>query len=179
MTSYPTVQWQPEPEQQWHPQPEWSQPQPQPQPQQWQPEWPQPPQPPLEWQSPQQSEWQSQQRPQPEWQSQTQRTWDLVLAIVLYSGAALLGLVAAYATCFFAFAADSCGANNCNDSYLGAAFIVSWGGTAVALVGSLVMIIVAAMKRWYMWYWPILAGILIVASFAGGVALASQVYVGS
>ncbi|MFI6042159.1 hypothetical protein ACIA8C_11025 [Nocardia sp. NPDC051321] len=125
-----------------------------PSPQQSQP-WPQPPQ----------------QSPQPQ-----QRTWDLVLAIVLYSGAALLGLVAAYATCFFAFAADSCGANNCNDSYLGAAFIVSWGGTALALVGALIMIIVAAMKRWYMWYWPVLAAIMIVGSFAAGVALASQVY---
>ncbi|MFI6171081.1 hypothetical protein ACIBCN_30180 [Nocardia sp. NPDC051052] len=120
-----------------------------------------------------QQQWQP---PQQEWQQPQPRTWDLVLAIVLYSCAALLGLVAAYATLFFAFAADSCGANNCNDGYLGAAFIVSWGGTALALVGSLIMIIVAGMKRWYMWYWPVLAAIMIVGSFAAGVALASQVY---
>lgn len=117
---------------------------------------------------------------QPQWQQPTpqppQRTWDLVLTIVLYSCAAVLGMLAAYATIFFAFAADSCGPNNCNDSYLGAAFIVSWGGTALALVGSLVMIVVAGLKRWYMWYWPVLAALLIVGSFAGGVALASQVY---
>ncbi|WP_433660545.1 hypothetical protein ACQPW1_47800 [Nocardia sp. CA-128927] len=125
-----------------------------------------------------QQQWQQ----QPQWQQPTpqpqQRTWDLVLTIVLYSCAALLGLLAAYATVFFAFAADACGANNCNDSYLGAAFIVSWGGTALALVGSLIMIIVAGLERWYMWYWPVLAAVLIVASFFGGVALASQVYTG-
>ncbi|MFI7001206.1 hypothetical protein [Nocardia sp. NPDC050175] len=124
-----------------------------------------------------QQQWQ-----QPQWQQPTpqpqQRTWDLVLTIVLYSCAALLGLLAAYATLFFAFATDACGTNNCNDSYLGAAFIVSWGGTALALVGSLVMIIVAGLKRWYMWYWPVLAALLIVASFASGVALASHVYAG-
>ncbi|WP_069161346.1 hypothetical protein [Nocardia altamirensis] len=108
-----------------------------------------------------------------------QRTWDLVLALVLYSIAAALGLVAAYFTVFFAFAADPCSANNCRDGYLGAAFAVSWGGTAVALVGSLVMVIVAAVQRWYQWYWPVLAMIMIVASFLGGVALASQVYTGS
>lgn len=116
-----------------------------------------------------------QQWPQPTPRPQ-QRTWDLVLTIVLYSCAAVLGMLAAYATIFFAFAADACGTNNCNDGYLGAAFIVSWGGTALALVGSLVMIVVAGLKRWYMWYWPVLAVLLIVASFAGGVALAAQVY---
>ncbi|MFB8276158.1 hypothetical protein [Nocardia colli] len=123
----------------------------------------------------QQQQWQQPQWPQPT-PRPPQRTWDLVLTIVLYSCAALLGVLAAYATIFFAFAADACGPKNCNDSYLGAAFIVSWGGTAVALVGSLVMIVIAGLKRWYMWYWPVLAAILIVASFAGGVALASQVY---
>ncbi|KAA8890388.1 hypothetical protein F3087_03575 [Nocardia colli] len=122
-----------------------------------------------------QQQWQQPQWPRPTPQP-PQRTWDLVLTIVLYSCAALLGMLAAYATIFFAFAADACGPKNCNDSYLGAAFIVSWGGTAVALVGSLVMIVIAGLKRWYMWYWPVLAALLIVASFAGGVALASQVY---
>ncbi|WP_405159947.1 hypothetical protein OG203_26290 [Nocardia sp. NBC_01499] len=120
-----------------------------------------------------QQQWQPPQPQQPQ-----QRTWDLLLAIALYCAAALLGLLAAYATCFFAFAADPCSATNCRDGYLTAAFIVSWCGTALALLGSLTMIILAAIKRWYMWYWPVLAGVLIVISFATGVSLASQVYTG-
>lgn len=104
------------------------------------------------------------------------RTWDLVLALVLYACAAALGLVAAYFTVFFAFATDPCSPNKCREGYLVAAFAVSWGGTALALLGSLVMIIVAAVKRWYMWYWPVLAMVLIVATFVGGAVLASEVY---
>ncbi|MEV6556735.1 hypothetical protein AB0M22_13525 [Nocardia sp. NPDC051756] len=164
--TYPTAQHQWSQQSQWWEQSPPQQP-PSPQPQQphaQQPEWPQPPSP------------QSQPPVRRHPQQPPQRTWDLVLTIVLYSGAAVLGMLAAYATVFFAFAADACGTNNCNDSYLGAAFIVSWGGTAIALVGSLIMIIVAGLKRWYMWYWPVLAALLIVGSFAGGVALASQVY---
>ncbi|MFF3221593.1 hypothetical protein ACFYV7_02255 [Nocardia suismassiliense] len=114
---------------------------------------------------------------QPHTRPQT-RAWDLALALTLYAGAAALGLVAAYFTVFFAFVTDSCGPNNCRDGYLGAAFLVSWGGTALALLGALIMIIVAAVKRWYMWYWPVLAALMIVASFLGGVALASQVTAG-
>ncbi|MBF6469909.1 hypothetical protein IU427_32825 [Nocardia beijingensis] len=107
------------------------------------------------------------------------RTWDVVLAIVLYCVAAVLGSAAAYFTLFFAFATDPCGTDNCRTDYLGWAFAVSWGGTALAIVGVTGMLILAAVKRWYMWYWPVLAIVLIVLSFAGGLALTSQVYTGS
>ncbi|WP_040871171.1 hypothetical protein [Nocardia exalbida] len=107
------------------------------------------------------------------------RTWDVVLAVVLYCVAAVLGLAAAYFTVFFALATDPCGLDNCRTDYLGWAFVVSWGGTAFAIVGVTGMLILAAVKRWYMWYWPVLAIVLIVASFGGGLALASQVYPGN
>ncbi|MBF6203821.1 MULTISPECIES: hypothetical protein [Nocardia] len=109
---------------------------------------------------------------------QPARTWDVVLAVSLYCVAAALGLAAAYFTVFFAFATDPCGPDNCRTDYLGWAFAVSWGGTAFAIVGVTAMLIVAAVKRWYMWYWPMLAMALIVASFCGGLALASQVHTG-
>ncbi|WP_174190170.1 hypothetical protein [Nocardia barduliensis] len=104
------------------------------------------------------------------------RTWDVVLAVVLYCVAAVLALAAAYFTVFFAFASDPCGPDNCRTDYLGWAFVVSWGGTAFAIVGVTGMLILAAVKRWYMWYWPVLAIVLIVASFCGGLALAAQVH---
>ncbi|WP_280479543.1 hypothetical protein [Nocardia asiatica] len=104
------------------------------------------------------------------------RTWDVVLAVVLYCVAAVLGLAAAYFTVFFAFATDPCGPDDCRTGYLGWAFAVSWGGTALAIVGATGMLILAAVKRWYMWYWPVLAIVLIVASFSSGLALAGQVH---
>ncbi|MEU7630180.1 hypothetical protein AB0C34_09375 [Nocardia sp. NPDC049220] len=104
------------------------------------------------------------------------RAWDLALAVVLYCAAAVLGMAAAYFTLFFAFAADSCTPDNCRSEYLTWGFAVSWGGTAFALLGSLALIIVAVVKRWYLWMWPVLAMVLIVGSFFGGAALATRVY---
>ncbi|WP_327110938.1 hypothetical protein OHB12_24320 [Nocardia sp. NBC_01730] len=109
---------------------------------------------------------------------QQARTWDLVLAVLLYCGAAVLGLVAAYFTLFFAFATDPCTQDNCRTEYLTWAFVVSWGGTALALLGSLALLVVAAVKRWYLWFWPVSAILLIIGSFFGGAALAAQVYIG-
>lgn len=100
---------------------------------------------------------------------------DIAISVVLFMFACGVGLVAAYATLFFAFASDSCGYQTCNDSYMTAAFAVSWGGTAFALVGSLVMIVVAAVRRTMMWIWPTLALVVIVGSFFLGVACAAQV----
>ncbi|MGK8521176.1 hypothetical protein ACRS6B_06265 [Nocardia asteroides] len=110
---------------------------------------------------------------------QPMRTWDVVLAVVLYGVAVILGPAAAYFTVFFAFATDPCGPDDCRTGYLGWAFVVSWGGTAFAIVGATVMLIVAAVRRWYLWYWPVLAIVLTVASFGGGLALASQVHPGA
>ncbi|MGO4615321.1 hypothetical protein AB4305_12705 [Nocardia sp. 2YAB30] len=55
---------------------------------------------------------------------------------------------------------------------------MSWGGTALALLGFLALLVVAVAKRWYLWLWPVLAILLIVGSFFGGVALAAQVHIG-
>ncbi|MBF6296189.1 hypothetical protein IU459_01365 [Nocardia amamiensis] len=106
------------------------------------------------------------------------RTWDLVLAIVLYCAAAILGLTAAYFTLFFAFATDPCTPTTCRTEYLAWAFAVSWGGTGLALAGTFATLIVAVIKRWYLWFWPVLAMLLIIGSFCGGAALAAQVYTG-
>lgn len=102
----------------------------------------------------------------------TARTWDVILGWTLFGFACLIGLCAAYATIFFAFAADSCNDQTCNSDYIGLAFVVSWGGTAVALVGALVMLIVSTVKGWLMWYWPVIATAIVVGGFFAGFALA-------
>ncbi|WP_157129372.1 hypothetical protein [Nocardia amamiensis] len=106
------------------------------------------------------------------------RAWDLTLAAVLYVGAVALGSAAAYFTVFFAFATDPCSYGTCRTEYLTWAFAVSWGGTALALLGTLAVLIVAAIRRWYLWFWPVLAMLLIVGSYCGGLALAGQIYTG-
>ncbi|MBF6176233.1 hypothetical protein [Nocardia blacklockiae] len=114
--------------------------------------------------------------PYPPRKAEPVRTWDLVLAILLYALATLLGLFAATFTPFFAMATDPCGAGTgCREEFATWGILVSWGGTAAALGGGLVMVIVAAVKRWYMWWWAALALVLVPLSFFAGLFLAEQV----
>ncbi|MBF6212889.1 hypothetical protein IU433_29960 [Nocardia puris] len=100
------------------------------------------------------------------------RTWDAVLSVVLYSVAALLGALAAYITVFFVMAAGACSTEStCDEGLIVIAMILSWGGTALAILGIPLALLIAALKRWTMWWWGALANVLVIATFFGGVAL--------
>ncbi|MBB5913961.1 hypothetical protein BJY24_002828 [Nocardia transvalensis] len=106
----------------------------------------------------------------------TVRTWDLVLAIVLYALASGVGLCTAAFTPFFAMATDPCGAGSgCREEFATWGILVSWGGTAAALGGGLIMLILAAVKGWTVWVWGALALLLVPLSFGVGLWLAGQV----
>jgi len=75
---------------------------------------------------------------------------------------------------FFAMATDSCG-EQCNYSALNAAYLVTWGGVAVAVIVAASGVIVAAVRGWMMWIWPTLALVVIVVALVIGVLLANSV----
>ena len=75
---------------------------------------------------------------------------------------------------FFAMATDSCG-EQCNYTALTAAYLVAWGGVAVAVVVAAAGIVVAAVRGRVMWIWPTLALLLIVAALLIGMLLANSV----
>lgn len=93
--------------------------------------------------------------------------------------AAALALLAAAASVllspFFVMATDPCGADNCDFSRLTWAYVVTWGGVAVAVVLAVVGMALAARRRTRMWIWPVSAFLLVVVTFAGGVLLAGSV----
>lgn len=76
---------------------------------------------------------------------------------------------------FFVMATDACGPDNCDESKLTWAFIVTWGGVAVAAVVAVVGLIRAARRGTTMWIWPAVALVLVVVTFAWGFALALSV----
>lgn len=76
---------------------------------------------------------------------------------------------------FFVMATDACGPDNCDDSKLTWAFVVTWGGVAVAAVVGVVGLIRAARRGTVMWIWPTVALALVVATFGWGFALAVSV----
>jgi hypothetical protein len=60
------------------------------------------------------------------------RTADVVVTAVLGAVLAVVAMLGAYFSLLFAMIADSCGVNDCNESRLLWAYLVAWGGIAVA-----------------------------------------------
>jgi len=72
-------------------------------------------------------------------------------------------------------ATDSCGTNDCDESKIAWAYVVTWGGVALAVIVAVAGMVIAARRGTAMWIWPALALLLVVAAFAGGFALAVSV----
>lgn len=104
------------------------------------------------------------------------RTWDLVLGIVLYALAGLLGAASVAGTGLFAMAADSCSSDHpCHEQYLTIGMLVSWGGTFLALAGGLAMIVLAAVRHRLIWIWGGLPVLLVPAAFFAGLFIAAHI----
>lgn len=99
---------------------------------------------------------------------------DVTITSILSVVAALAALGALGFSVFFAMATDSCG-EQCNYSTLNSAYLVTWGGVAVAVLLGASGVIVAAVRGRLMWIWPMLALVLIAASAFAGAMFANSV----
>ncbi|MGB6515353.1 MAG: hypothetical protein WBF57_20710 [Mycobacterium sp.] len=92
---------------------------------------------------------------------------DITITSIVSAVARIAALGSLWFSLFFAMATDSCG-EQCNYAALSAAYLVTWGGVAVAVIVAAAGIIVAAVRGRMMWIWPTLALVLIaVALFIG------------
>ena len=99
---------------------------------------------------------------------------DRVATVVLTALALLATVVSLFFSPFFVMATDSCGHTDCRDSLITWAYVVTWGGVAVAAVVALGGMIAAARRHTRMWVWPALALLLVVVTFVIGAQLASS-----
>jgi hypothetical protein len=99
---------------------------------------------------------------------------DVTLTSILSAVAGLAALTALGFSMFFAMATDSCD-ERCNYSTLDTAYLVTWGGVAIAVVGGASGLIVAAKRGRPMWIWPALALVVIAASTLAGAMFANSV----
>ena len=99
---------------------------------------------------------------------------DRVASIVISVLAVVAGRVSAFFSPFFVMATDSCGHDDCRDSMVTWAYVVTWGGLGLAAVVGVIGMIVAARRKTAMWVWPALALVLVVATFVIGAQLASS-----
>lgn len=99
---------------------------------------------------------------------------DRLATIVTGVLAVLAGMGSLFFSPFFVMATDSCGHDDCRDSLVAWAYVVTWGGLALAAVTAVAGMVVAARRRSVMWVWPALALVLVVVTFAIGAQLASS-----
>lgn len=100
---------------------------------------------------------------------------DGVAAAVFTALAALAALSSVGFSLFFVMATDSCDPDTCKGSRLAFAYIVTWGGVVGAAVLAVVGMVAAERHGKVLWIWPALALVVVAATFAGGVALATSV----
>lgn len=99
---------------------------------------------------------------------------DRLATVVLAAMAVLATLASLFFSPFFVMATDSCGHQNCRDSLITWAYVVTWGGVALAAVVGVAGMIAAARRHTRMWVWPALALLLVVVTFVIGAQLASS-----
>ena len=103
------------------------------------------------------------------------RSSDQVLTILMSALAVLAAVGSVGFSLFFVMATDACGPDNCDQSKLTGAYVVTWGGVALAALVAVVGAIRAARRGTTMWIWPALALVLVGATLAWGFALAASV----
>ncbi len=91
-----------------------------------------------------------------------------LLAILAGAGSVMLSP-------FFVMTTDACGADNCNLSRLTWAYVVTWGGVALAAVIAVAGMVRAARRGTVMWIWPVVATAVVAFTFGIGFLLAASV----
>lgn len=100
---------------------------------------------------------------------------DIALTVILSTLTTISALGAVSFSFFFVMATDSCGPRHCDYNALGAAYLVTWGGIGLAILIGATGIIVAAVRKWTMWFWPAGSLLLILVSTGIGLSLANSV----
>lgn len=99
---------------------------------------------------------------------------DAIFTAVLSAVAVLAALGCLWYSLFFAMVTDACG-EHCNDVVLGAAYVVTWGGVAIAGLGAIQGVRLAERRGWVQWIWPAQAICLMLVSLLIGAYLADSV----
>jgi uncharacterized BrkB/YihY/UPF0761 family membrane protein len=108
---------------------------------------------------------------------QTQRsTTDIIATVAAWLLAVIAAGLSLAVSPLFTMAADPCGADNCNTHALDWAYVITWGGIALAAILGLGGTVFAAVRHRRMWVWPTAALALVIVAFVIGTALAGSVH---
>ncbi len=101
-------------------------------------------------------------------------TTDTVATVLLWIALVLVGGVGGFFSLFAVMATDGCSTgpdDPCNYATINAAFVVAWGGLAVAAAVAIGGTVWAVQKRTAIFVWPLIGLILVVVALGVGAAL--------
>jgi len=101
-------------------------------------------------------------------------TTDTVLTILLWIALIVVGGVGGFFSLFAVMATDRCSpgpANPCNYTTINFAFLVAWGGLALAAAVAIGGTIWAARRRAAKFVWPLIGLVLVITALGVGSAL--------
>lgn len=102
-------------------------------------------------------------------------TGDRVATVIAAVVAVLAAAGSVMFSAFFVMTTDGCGPDNCHMTMLTWAYVVTWGGVALAALIAVIGMIRAARRGTAMWIWPAAAIALVVVTFGLGFLLAASV----
>ena len=102
------------------------------------------------------------------------RVWDIILTVLLLLALAGLTLIVSIFGLYLSMAADACGVRTCDTDLIAVGMLLAsvtpWVVLAVAVVGSIVLLILRRLTFWV----PVVGAVLVVVAFfiGGGLATA-------
>lgn len=98
-----------------------------------------------------------------------------VVALLLSALAVLAAIASVKYSGLFVLAIDACGPDNCGSTLVWA-YVVTWGGVALAAIVLIAGLWRSTRRGTGMWIWPVLALVLVGVTFAGGYVLANSLF---
>jgi hypothetical protein len=100
--------------------------------------------------------------------------WDVVCTVALLTVLFVVAVTTPLPSLLFGFFADVCTEDTCRpvpygvDYYI---FPVVWGGIGAACAAAIIGPFVSLLKSWYMFFWPLLAVVVLMLSSLAGFAM--------
>lgn len=101
-------------------------------------------------------------------------TWDVICTVALLTVLFVVAVTTSLPSLLFGFFADVCTEDTCGPVPYGVGyyiFPVAWGGIGAACAAAIIGPFVSLIKGWYMFFWPLLAAVVVMLTSLAGFAL--------
>ncbi|HYB38039.1 MAG TPA: hypothetical protein VEF72_21445 [Mycobacterium sp.] len=100
--------------------------------------------------------------------------WDVICTVAIWTMLVVVATTTSWPSRLFGFVADVCPADSCAPVPFGIdlwIYPVVWGGIGAAIAAAVIGPFVSLFKGWYMFFWPVMAIVIVILSSLAGSAM--------